>query len=52
MNSSEIRIRQIVGIDTDIVRLRIVNKTHSLDVAATLKQRFANTVHSVHDAAV
>jgi hypothetical protein len=38
--------------DADIVRLRIVNKTHCLDVIVAKKERLANAMHTVHNPTV
>jgi hypothetical protein len=47
-----VSVRQIVRVDADIVRLRVLNKADSFDLATPLEEGFADAMHPIHDAAV
>jgi hypothetical protein len=45
-------MRQVVGLNADVIRLRIYEKTSSFNLIQTLDQGFANAMHSIHNTAV
>ena len=52
MARTSIRVRQVVGMNADIVGIRIDDEAYRLDIGATLQQSFADTVHTVHYATI
>jgi hypothetical protein len=47
-----ISIRQIIRLNSNVVRLRVLNKAHRLDLAKPLQESLADAVHPIHHASV
>jgi hypothetical protein len=43
---------QVIRVDSDVIRLRIMKKTNRLDVAAIFQESLADAVHSIHNTPV
>jgi hypothetical protein len=45
-------VRQIIGVDSDVVRCGVANEADCLNLCAIYQESLANAMHSIHDAAV
>jgi hypothetical protein len=45
-------VRKVIGVDADVVRLRVGEEAYGFDIAEPFEKRFADSMHAIHNTAV